>query len=210
MYCPSCGRETPDASQFCSSCGAYLTPAPAGVSTGGAAPPPPAVGVPQRTPASAAAPYAGFWVRFLAYFIDAILLNAAAFILFLPVAMILGVASVGVGRMGEDILGGLITLAWFPVSIVIAWLYEAMFTSSVRQATPGKMALSIIVTDERGARISFGRATGRYFGKILSGMIFFIGYLVQPFTEKRQALHDMLAQTLVVRRQPGAYQPAQY
>ncbi len=192
-----------------------MAPAPAGTATGGAAPPPPApaapvAGVPAGVPLAAApipvaSPYAGFWVRFVAYIIDALLLNVGAFILFIPIALILGVASVGVGSMNEDLLGGLITMTLFPISLVIGWLYEAMFTSSARQATPGKMALSIIVTDERGGRISFGRATGRYFGKLLSGMILWIGYLVQPFTEKRQALHDMLAQTLVVRKQPGSY-----
>lgn len=204
MFCSSCGRETPDMAQFCSSCGAYLTPAPAGASTGGGGPvrpvaPPPA-GIPAGVPVATTSPYAGFWIRFLAYIIDAILLNVVAFILFVPVAVILGVASAGAGRMAEDIVGGVAMMALFPISLVIGWLYEASFTSSTRQATPGKMVVSIIVTDERGGRISFGRATGRHFGKILSGLILWIGYLVQPFTEKRQALHDMLAQTLVVRR----------
>jgi uncharacterized RDD family membrane protein YckC len=67
------------------------------------------------------------------------------------------------------------------------------------------MALNLVVTDENGAKISFGRATGRHFGKYLSALILFIGYLIQPFTAKRQALHDMLAGTLVVVRRPIQY-----
>jgi uncharacterized RDD family membrane protein YckC len=61
------------------------------------------------------------------------------------------------------------------------------------------MALGIRVTDLDGGRISFGRATGRYFGKILSGLILGIGFLMAAFTERKQALHDLLAGTLVVR-----------
>jgi uncharacterized RDD family membrane protein YckC len=80
------------------------------------------------------------------------------------------------------------------------WLYEAGFTSSARQATPGKMALSLVVTDLAESRISFGRASGRHFAKYLSSFTLLIGYLIQPFTEKRQALHDLLAGTLVVRK----------
>jgi uncharacterized RDD family membrane protein YckC len=70
--------------------------------------------------------------------------------------------------------------------------------SSSKQATLGKLALGIVVTDLNGNRISFGRATGRYFGKIVSGMIFAIGYIMAGFTEKKQALHDMIASCLVV------------
>jgi uncharacterized RDD family membrane protein YckC len=82
--------------------------------------------------------------------------------------------------------------------IVALWLYYALMESSSKQATLGKLALGIVVTDLNGNRISFGRATGRYFGKIVSGMIFAIGYIMAGFTEKKQALHDMIASCLVV------------
>ena len=59
--------------------------------------------------------------------------------------------------------------------------------------------LGLRVTDLNGNRIGFGKATGRYFGKILSGMICFIGFIMVAFTEQQQGLHDMLAGTLVVR-----------
>ncbi len=80
------------------------------------------------------------------------------------------------------------------------WLYFALMESSVKQGTLGKMALGIIVTDANGNRISFGRATGRYFGKIISGAILCIGYIMAGFTEKKQALHDMIAGCLVVNK----------
>jgi uncharacterized RDD family membrane protein YckC len=84
--------------------------------------------------------------------------------------------------------------------IVGQWLYYALMESSSRQATLGKLAIGIVVTDLGGNRISFGRATGRYFGKILSGMIMCIGYIMAGFTERKQALHDIMASCLVVLR----------
>ena len=82
---------------------------------------------------------------------------------------------------------------------VAQWLYFALMESSSKQATLGKMALGIRVTDVNGNRIGFGRATGRHFAKILSGLILGIGFLMAAFTEKKQALHDMIAGTLVVK-----------
>jgi uncharacterized RDD family membrane protein YckC len=89
--------------------------------------------------------------------------------------------------------------AW-AADMVMRWLYYAFFEASEFQATPGKMALGLIVTDEEGVRIGFGRATGRYFGKILSGLILYIGFMMAGWTQKKQALHDILAKTLVVRK----------
>jgi uncharacterized RDD family membrane protein YckC len=71
--------------------------------------------------------------------------------------------------------------------------------SSAKGGTLGKMAIGIMVTDMTGNRISFGRATGRYFAKILSQMILMIGFLMAGFTQQKQALHDILAGCLVVR-----------
>jgi uncharacterized RDD family membrane protein YckC len=85
------------------------------------------------------------------------------------------------------------------MGIVINWLYYALLESSFKQATLGKMALGLKVTDMEGKRISFGQATGRYFAKILSGLILCIGYLMAAFTEKKQALHDIIVGTLVVK-----------
>jgi uncharacterized RDD family membrane protein YckC len=121
--------------------------------------------------------YAGFWKRFAAYFID-----------FGLVAIALGALAIGAGH-----------LAGF-AGIVLAWLYFAFMESSPRQATFGKMAMGIVVTDENGGRIRFGRATGRYFGKYLSSLFLAAGFILAAFTARKQALHDMLAGTVVLDR----------
>lgn len=98
------------------------------------------------------------------------------------------------------IILSLIPILGILLNIVGVWLYYALQESSERQATIGKRALNIYVTDMNGQRLSFGNATGRYFAKILSGLILGIGYMMAGFTEKKQALHDMVADTLVMRR----------
>jgi uncharacterized RDD family membrane protein YckC len=80
-----------------------------------------------------------------------------------------------------------------------SWLYEAAMESSSKQATLGKMVLGMRVTDLQGNRISFARATVRHFSKYISAMIIFIGYIMAGFTDRKQALHDMIAGTLVRR-----------
>lgn len=127
-------------------------------------------------------PYAGFWRRAAAYLLDIVLL-AAIFALFFGIDL-------GAGRHGA------LTAAAF--GVVVAWLYFAGMESSKEQATLGKMALRIRVTDLDGARIGFARATGRLFAKILSALILYIGFLMVAFTARKQGLHDMLAGTLVL------------
>lgn len=85
---------------------------------------------------------------------------------------------------------------------VVGWLYEALMVSSSHQATLGKKVAGIVVTDMQGSRISFSRATGRHFGRFVSVLLLLIGYLIQPVTEKRQTLHDMMAGCLVLRKAP--------
>lgn len=143
--------------------------------------------------------YGGFWIRFGAYLIDAILLGVVG-------AVIGGVLGVGVGltaRLGQQsvndtMLGAQMLSAL--INLGIGWLYYAVMESSANQGTLGKMALGLVVSDEMGNRISFGRATGRYFAKILSGLILLIGYIMIAFTERKQGLHDMLAGTLVSKK----------
>ena len=84
------------------------------------------------------------------------------------------------------------------ISMIIAWLYYALLESSSKQATVGKMALALVVTDLQGRRITFGRATGRHFSKILSAIILMIGFIMAGVTARKQALHDMIAGTLVL------------
>lgn len=87
------------------------------------------------------------------------------------------------------------------VALATVWLYYALLESSSRQATIGKMALGLIVIDEEGERITFARATGRHFAKILSTLVFFVGYLMVAFTQRKQGLHDLIAGTLVINKE---------
>jgi len=154
------------------------------------------------SPANQQVFYAGFWLRFCAAFTDGLITGFAGLIIGGCIGGILG------GMMAVRTPGARFqmspeaTLLIRLIGICIAWLYEALMESSSTQATLGKMALGLKVTDEFGNRISFGRATGRYFGKWISGIILLIGYFMAGWTEKKQALHDMMAGTLVVRKSP--------
>jgi uncharacterized RDD family membrane protein YckC len=152
--------------------------------------------------------YAGFWMRFLAYIIDTFLLGLVNFIIFIPVMGIVGITAAS-GAAYQDLdsgtaglivaMMGTMFLSIIAVMIV-GWLYFALMESSAKQGTLGKMALSLQVTDLEGRRLTFGRATGRYFGKIVSSAIMGIGYIMAGFTQQKQALHDIMAGCLVVRK----------
>jgi uncharacterized RDD family membrane protein YckC len=139
--------------------------------------------------------YAGFWIRVLAYLIDCLVMMAVS----CPLGIILGVVMVSTGADQNSDSATLTNVFSNLVSILIGWLYTSLLESSSWQATVGKRVLGLKVTDLDGNRISFGRATGRYFAQILSGMICFIGFIMVAFTEKKQGLHDLLAGTLVVQ-----------
>ena len=88
---------------------------------------------------------------------------------------------------------------YYLASFVIQWLYFALSEASPHQATFGKRALGIFVTDAEGKRISFGRATGRVFAKWLNALTLGIGWLMAAFTAEKRALHDYVAGTYVMR-----------
>jgi len=99
---------------------------------------------------------------------------------------------------------GILTAITFGAGVILfffgPWIYEAWMMSSEWQATVGKRALGIKVTGLDGGRISFARATGRHFAKYISICLLFGGYIMAAFTAKKQALHDMIAETLVVNQ----------
>jgi uncharacterized RDD family membrane protein YckC len=136
--------------------------------------------------------YAGFWRRVVAAILDGFVLG----IVTVPLSLALGA--------GDDI-GSNSGMYYSPAAssllTALGWLYAALMESSSKQATLGKMAMGIIVTDLEGRRIGFGKATGRHFAKILSALIFGIGFLMVAFTQRKQGLHDILAGTLVVKGQ---------
>lgn len=134
--------------------------------------------------------YATFWQRFAALFIDSVILQILALFLGLIIGVVSGI--LGVSPEGVQVLG-------FIAGFLLSWLYYALMESSAKQATLGKMAMEIYVTDLDGKRLTFARATGRDFAKIISVLTLLIGYLMVFFTDKKQALHDQIAGTLVVQ-----------
>jgi len=152
--------------------------------------------------------YVGFWLRFLAFLIDNVVMGIAFVLILIPLIFMTGLGGfIGAIHPDEDLndvgifmLIGLLFLA-ATVSLVFTWLYHALMESSEWQATVGKKMLGLVVTDMAGQRVSFWRATARHFAKIITNMVpAFIGYIMAAFTEKKQALHDMLAECLVLRR----------
>ncbi len=171
MFCQKCAANNLDNAQFCSACGQSLTLA---------------VSEPTLV-------YAGFWQRCAALFIDGFIVGAATLLLFGILAVLMAVS--GGANVGAMI--GLLVL-FYLAGFVISAAYFTLMEAGERGATYGKRALNIRVTDTEGNRISTGRALGRWFGHWITNCTFYIGYLIQPFTEKKQALHDIISSTVVV------------
>lgn len=185
MFCPQCGAENIAESKFCRQCGTALLVVP-------------------PTPNEN---YAGFWLRVLALIIDKLILGIPGIIIgisvmarlfSMPLEDLENVNSIEDLRPYFGLFGMIVATAC--IQAIGNWLYFALMESSSKQATLGKMAIGIKVTTLDGGRINFGRASVRYFGKILSGLILGIGYIMAGLSTKKQALHDMLADTLVVRK----------
>ena len=200
MFCSRCGTAVAEGAAFCSTCGASMA------GTGIIAPVPAPGGA--RPTASPAVHYAGFWLRFVALIIDGLILAIPIGIAAIIIAIAIGL-SIPFGRVpGEDLrdaLRGGLGFGFISLIAVVAfgvnWFYYALCESSTWQATPGKMALGLYVTDMAGNRIGFGQATGRFFGKLVSKYLtVYIGFIMAGFTAKKQALNDILAGCLVLRK----------
>jgi uncharacterized RDD family membrane protein YckC len=204
VFCSKCGAQNFASAQSCQKCGGGLSV--------GLAPMPPAA----PAQAYAAAPavayaavptsrYGGFWLRLLAHLIDHVILGIVAaplfFILVLPVIFrVVNEAEQNQEPSPEMIVAIISSVfVYILLAFVGQWLYEALLTSSSWQGTVGKRVVQLKVTDESGNRIGFGRATGRFFAKILSGMFFCVGFIMVGLTDRKRGLHDMLAGTLVMR-----------
>ena len=206
MFCPSCGTHNESGANYCVKCGARL-PTDGAVGDVQAGPAAVVAGTDPRTgpqfvanaiPAYIGPPYAGFWKRAVAYLLDWIVL----YILFFIAAFALGPT---LGSVWEADSYSRYDFGqpkpWLILSqLLIPWLYYALMESSAKQATLGKMALGIRVVDLAGRRVSFLRATGRFFGQFVSSLFFGIGYLMAGFTRRKQALHDIMAGCLVVNK----------
>jgi len=191
MHCSSCGAKLTESDQFCYRCGAPITP------TDAAAPKPAPAATQVPPPATPTYTgdifsYAGFWKRFAAWLLDAIIL--------MVIGLVIGFAfDIGFFLIPYSFLWYVI-ISDYLLGIFISLLYYSIFESSSHQATPGKMALGIIVTDIAGQRISFGRAVGRDLSKILNVFTLGIGYLIIGFTDEKRGLHDYIAGTLVINK----------
>jgi uncharacterized RDD family membrane protein YckC/Tfp pilus assembly protein PilE len=205
MFCTRCGQPVHPGAAFCASCGAPVAAPPAA--------PPPGWG-PAPLPTQLAPPQdAGFWLRFVARLIDQTIIGLASLpVLAIAVGTTFGAIQRG-ARSGAPepwLLVPWLIVSWALLALALVvgqWLYYALQERSRHQATPGKRLLGLAVTDEALRPITFGRATGRHFGKLLSGLIFDVGFLMAAFTARKQALHDLLAGTRVVRARPAGGAP---
>lgn len=222
MFCSKCGTQVAETAAFCPSCGQTTGNAPAAprgipLAPGGGFEPPSSEAVPLRVAPAPPAPlypaypaaapttaYAGFWLRFVAWIIDRILLGVSFSFISVPIMAASGLRDIMMNHPPQTLpeLFGLFSMLskLIALAIVFNWLYYALLESSAWQATLGKKALGLEVTDMNGQRISFARATGRYFGKIVSAFILMIGFIMAGFTAQKQALHDMMAGCLVIRK----------
>jgi uncharacterized RDD family membrane protein YckC len=214
MYCSKCGANVPEGAGFCSACGqpmaTTLSAPPAGTVPISTAPP---VYVPPAqpswpVPAARAVAYAGFWLRVVAAIIDGIVVSiplAPFFFLFFASL----IPSLMRSQDPLEVIAAVLPRLMLFVLVTLAgsWLYWSLLESSAWQATLGKKALGLYVTDISGQQATFARTSGRFFaGRGLSyvpsigGLYFLISCICAGLTEKKQAVHDMIAGCLVLRK----------
>lgn len=185
VLCPGCGHEVVELASFCHRCGTTLTGASAMSDTGSL-----------QLPRSE---YAPIWRRLLAsgvdWFLEGLVLVPVLLLFLWSVELITSLTKLMDIETGRFIAGvGTVLFV-----IVSDWLYNARMNSSPRQATFGKAFMRLKVTGMGGERIGFGQATGRYFAKFLSTFMLFAGFAIAIFTRRKQALHDIVAGTLVLK-----------
>jgi len=150
--------------------------------------------------------YAGFWLRVVAFIIDAIVLSVVYLLLIIPIynffAPDLVYESVGRGLAVEepDILNGWLVLDFSQVILAVTAIgYYTFMEASHHQASLGKMAMDLKVTDAEGGRLTFSRAVLRNISKLLSSLLLMVGHVAAAFTKRKQALHDLIADALVMK-----------
>lgn len=140
--------------------------------------------------------YAGFWVRFAASLLDAVVILLVA----MAIGLVIGIVAAMMGLRGAPAPGDL-----WPnlLGLLLSWLYFATLESGPRCATYGKRAFHLQVLGAGDfTRIGFLRASARWIGRFVSTFLLMIGYLMQPFTPRKRALHDYIAGTVVVVQAP--------
>ncbi len=199
MFCPKCGKETDASGKFCQWCGADIESAPA---TG--------VIAPEEGAMPETGIYAGLGRRIIAFIIDIILILIFDLVIASALGLLRGVQNLYFYAYQHAPIESLtlegtmvalvssIVAAYGILFVGIPWLYYAGFESSRSQATPGKVLMHAQVTDLEGTRVSFARATLRFFAKFISLVIVFIGFVMIGLTKKKQGLHDKIAGCLVI------------
>ncbi len=168
--CTECQQENPAGAVYCNQCGKALAP-------GGRK-----------------FELANFWYRAAAYLIDSVVTRFVFYLAVFPLLIVWSVSNNGQPVPNMVLLGVL------SLGIFAHWLYYALMESGGKMGTLGKMAVRIKVVNEDGDRISFGRATARYFGRIPSALLLGIGYGMFFFSEWNQTLYDKLSSCYVVER----------
>ncbi len=199
IFCSKCGTQNAAAAQFCQNCGAGLS---AGLAPASSVVAPPGYTTARAVtyPAALSAQYGGFWIRLLAHLIDHLILGAVAapffFAMILPSIVRIAHEAQRNQEPPPELVAAIVSSValYACLAFVGNWIYEALLTSSSWQGTIGKHILHLKVTDE-----SFGRSTGRYFAKILSGLVMYVGFIMIGFTDRKRGMHDLLAGTLVQR-----------
>lgn len=190
MHCPKCGIVMLDDEFTCSNCG-YLTDIAIAANL-----------VDIQEFEKIIPYYAEFWKRFLAAMLDLVFLSIGwALFLGIIYGAISLVFFIGEKSMIISTLRPFIAGFGSILMLVTHWFYFTVLESSSKQATLGKQIMKIIVTDLKERRITLGKANLRYFGKIISALLLFFGYIIAGFTAKRQALHDKIAGTVVLNYQ---------
>jgi len=172
-----------------------------------------------QTTAATLEDYAGFWKRVAAYILDAIILYIPNLLIQKMMGGDAAEAAMKQAQLAAPADPHVMFAALMQyyhvmtpallIITVITWLYFAICESSAWQGTLGKLALGIRVTDMQGGRISFARALGRYPAKYLSLLIFGVGFLMAGWTQRKQALHDLVVSTLVLNGRAGNFKPRQ-
>ena len=182
MVCSKCGAKNPLDAKFCIECGGRF------------------VSQNENITSVSYSEFGSFWERFLAYCIDSAILTFGSIAVSFLVAFFVGFIIALMGMEIEEMEGFFIGL-YYILAFLSSWFYFTIMQSSKLQATVGKKVCNLVVTDSTGNRISFAKANARFWSKFISAAIFGVGYLMAAFTEKHQALHDMIADTVVLKKQ---------
>ena len=195
QVCASCGNQSQPYGRFCLFCGDILSESASKLST---------VHEKRKRTVSVATGlnsstnYAGFWIRACAGTIDVVLEAAGALVLTVAIDFLLGRFGplLGLSPFTSKVATG---IAFILILAVGSWLYCAFAESSCWRATIGKRILGLQVVTAEGGKISFGQATVRHLMKFLSLFILTIGFMMAGWTKRRQALHDIPSDCLVIR-----------